>query len=327
MSDDAVQSDKTIITEPPPDMMPAAEAPAPAPADPYPVTPAPTPASETPPSEPGGTGGLDGKRMSLLEHLGELRSRLRNAAIALLVAMIGSFIIVERYFDWLTRPVREGMRAALPKEAGDSVNFYAKSLTEPFWVYMKLALIGGLIVAGPFVFWELWRFVAPGLYKKERRLTMLITGATAGCFAGGAVFAYFVLCKPAAYFLTKLLTGFQGDAHFHLAPMIMMDEVANFQMMTLAGCGLAFELPVVLSIMGWIGLVSSRGMFRFNRYAIVLAVFLGGVLTPSTDPFTQCLLAAPIFLLYNLSILVVWMIERARRKRDAALDRGEPVTT
>jgi sec-independent protein translocase protein TatC len=98
-------------------------------------------------------------------------------------------------------------------------------------------------------------------------------------------------------------------------------------MMTLAGCGLAFELPVVLSIMGWIGLVSSRGMFRFNRYAIVLAVFLGGVLTPSTDPFTQCLLAAPIFLLYNLSILVVWMIERARRKRDAALDRGEPVTT
>jgi sec-independent protein translocase protein TatC len=327
MPDDAAQSDKTIITEPPTEMMPAAEAPAPAPADPYPVTPAPAPSSETPPSEPGGTGGVDGKRMSLLEHLGELRSRLRNAAIALLLAMIGSFILVERYFDWLTRPVRKGMRAALPKEAGDSLNFYAKSLTEPFWVYMKLAIIGGLIVAGPFVFWELWKFVAPGLYRRERRLAILITGATAGCFAGGAVFAYFVLCEPAAYFLTKLLTSFQGDTHFHLAPMIMMDEVANFQMLTLAGCGLAFELPVVLSIMGWIGLISSRGMFKFNRYAVVLAVFLGGVLTPSTDPFTQCLLATPIFLLYNLSILVVWLIERARRKRDEALDRGEPVAS
>ena len=322
MSDDAVQSDKTIITEPPTDMGSARPTPAPT------IVTSPSEAatssapSETPQASPGTKEGLNGKRMSLLAHLAELRSHLRNAAIAFVLAMIGSFVLVQRYFDWLTRPVRKGM-----KDAGHDVNFYAKSLTEPFWVYMKLALIGGLIVAGPFVFWELWRFVAPGLYKKERRLTMLITGATAGCFAGGAVFAYFVLCKPAAYFLTKLLTGFQGDAHFHLAPMIMMDEVANFQMMTLAGCGLAFELPVVLSIMGWIGLVSSRGMFRFNRYAIVLAVFLGGVLTPSTDPFTQCLLAAPIFLLYNLSILVVWMIERARRKRDAALDRGEPVTT
>ena len=143
MPDDAVQSDKTIITEPPADMMPAAEAPAPALVDPPPAAPASSPPLDTPPSEQSGKGALDGKRMSLLEHLSELRSRLRNAAIALLLAMIGSFILVERYFDWLTRPVRKGMRAALPKEAGDSLNFYAKSLTEPFWVYMKLAIIGG----------------------------------------------------------------------------------------------------------------------------------------------------------------------------------------
>jgi sec-independent protein translocase protein TatC len=281
-------------------------------------------ASETTSDRPAKEG-LDGKRMSLLEHLGELRSHLRNAGIAFVVAMIGSFALVERYFDWLTRPVRTGMRAALPKEAGDNLSFYAKSLTEPFWVYMKLAIVGGIIIAGPFVLWEIWRFVAPGLYRKEKRLTMIIIGSTAGCFAAGSVFAYLVLCEPAAYFLTKLLTGFQGDAHFHLSPMIMMDEVANFQMMTLAGCGLAFELPVLLSILGWIGLISSKGMFKFNRYAIVLAVVLGGVLTPSTDPFTQCLLAAPIFVLYNISILVVWMIERARRRRDEALDRGEPL--
>ena len=356
--EDAGQSDKTIVTETPTDMMAAqpAVAPtvasvtdasataAPATVETAAVTPAtaewsalssemrtdqspaaaPASSSETR-TDPPAKEGLDGKRMSLLEHLGELRSRLRNAGIAFVVAMIGSFVLVERYFDWLTRPVRTGMRAALPKEAGDNLNFYAKSLTEPFWVYMKLAIIGGLILAGPVVVWELWRFVAPGLYRKERRLTMLIIGSTVGCFAAGSVFAYLVLCEPAAYFLTKLLTNFQGDAHFHLSPMIMMDEVANFQMMTLAGCGLAFELPVVLSILGWIGLISSRGMLKFNRYAIVLAVVLGGVLTPSTDPFTQCLLAAPIFLLYNISILVVWLIERARRRRDEALDRGEPL--
>jgi Twin arginine targeting (Tat) protein translocase TatC len=366
--DDAGQSDKTIVTEFPTDLMAdqAASAVAPATAElstaapaivettavapatiqSPPVVPGTHEWSSTPsemrtdPSPPAASAsssetssdrpakdGLDGKRMSLLEHLGELRSRLRNAGIAFVVAMIGSFVLVERYFDWLTRPVRTGMRAALPKEAGDNLSFYAKSLTEPFWVYMKLAIVGGLILAGPFVLWEIWRFVAPGLYRKERRLTMLIIGSTVGCFAAGSVFAYLVLCEPAAYFLTKLLTNFQGDAHFHLSPMIMMDEVANFQMMTLAGCGLAFELPVVLSILGWIGLISSRGMFKFNRYAIVLAVVLGGVLTPSTDPFTQCLLAAPIFVLYNISILVVWTIERARRRRDEALDRGDPIAS
>jgi len=264
--EDAGSSDKTIVTEVPTDMMapqptvasavaPATDAsPTAAPATVESPTAAPATAewsalssemrtdqspagapassSETR-TDPPAKEGLDGKRMSLLEHLGELRSRLRNAGIAFVVAMIGSFVLVERYFDWLTRPVRTGMRAALPKEAGENLNFYAKSLTEPFWVYMKLAIVGGLILAGPFVVWELWRFVAPGLYRKERRLTMLIIGSTVGCFAVGSVFAYLVLCEPAAYFLTKLLTNFQGDAHFHLSPMIMMDEVANFQMMTL----------------------------------------------------------------------------------------------
>jgi sec-independent protein translocase protein TatC len=273
-------------------------------------------AAEAPAPEQEKKEGLDSKRMSLLEHLSELRTRLRNAAIAFALAMIGSFYLVEKYFDYLTRPVRQGM-----KDAGHEVNFYAKSLTEPFWVYMKLAIIGGLIVAGPFVFWEVWKFVAPGLYRRERRLALLIVLSTALCFAGGSLFAYFVLCQPAAYYLTKLLTSFSsGSLPFRLDPMIMMDEVANFQMLTLAGCGVAFELPVVLSILGWMGLVSSKGLFKFNRYALVLSVVLGGVLTPSTDPFTQCLLAAPIFGLYNLSILVVWLIERAARKRASALE-------
>jgi sec-independent protein translocase protein TatC len=162
--------------------------------------------------------------------------------------MIGSFIFVQHYFDWLTRPVRRGLR-----DAGHEMNFYAKSLTEPFWVYMKLAIVGGLLISAPFIFWELWRFVAPGLYRKERRLGVLIAVATGVCFLGGAAFSYAFMCEPAAYYLTKLCTSFAGDLPFKLDTMLMMDEVANFQMMTLAGCGVAFELPVVLSILGWMG--------------------------------------------------------------------------
>ena len=267
---------------------------------------------ETQPS--GGPGQTEEKRMSFLEHLVELRVRMRNAAIAFILAMIGSFIVVQHYFDWLTRPVRRGLRAA-----GHEMNFYAKSLTEPFWVFMKLAIVGGLLVSAPFIFWELWRFIAPGLYKRERRIGVLIAVSTGVCFIGGAAFSYAFMCEPAAYYLTKLCTSFAGDLPFKLDTMLMMDEVANFQMMTLAGCGVAFELPVILSILGWIGLISARGLLKFNKYAIVLAFVVAAVLTPSTDPFTQTLLAVPMFGLYNISILVVWMIERARRKRDAAL--------
>jgi sec-independent protein translocase protein TatC len=290
------------------------ESQAPSPQDPYlgqAVAPAqiagdgPPPAADA--SDPGE------KRMSFLEHLIELRSRLRNAALAFLLAMIASFIFVQHYFDWLTRPVRRGLR-----DAGHEMNFYAKSLTEPFWVYMKLAIVGGLLISAPFIFWELWRFVAPGLYRRERRLGILIASATAVCFLGGAAFSYAVMCEPAAYYLTKLCTSFAGDLPFKLDTLIMMDEVANFQMMTMAGCGIAFELPVVLSILGWMGILSSRALLKFNKYAIVLAFVVGAILTPSTDPFTQTLLALPIFALYNVSILVVWLIERSRRKREAA---------
>jgi sec-independent protein translocase protein TatC len=259
----------------------------------------------------------DEKRMSFLDHLVELRSRLRNSAIAFLVALIGSFVFVEKYFDWLTRPVRLGLR-----DAGHEMNFYARSLTEPFWVYMKLALVGGLLISTPFIFWELWRFIAPGLYKKERRIGIIISGSTGLCFAGGAVFAYAFLSRPAAYFLTALCKTFAGDLPFKLDTMLMMEDVANFQMLTLAGTGVAFELPVVLSILGWVGLVSSRKLLKFDKYAVVLAFVVGAVVTPSGDPFTQTLLALPVFALYNISILVVWLIERARRKRDAALDAG-----
>ncbi len=284
--------------------------------DPYAASAAVATPAEAAPPVPAGDG-LDEKRMSFIEHLGELRARLRNSALAFLAALVVSFIFVRTYFDWLTRPVRLGLR-----DAHHDMNFYARSLTEPFWVYMKLALVGGLIVSAPFIFWELWRFVAPGLYRKERRIAILITGSIAVCFLGGAVFSYTVMCEPAAYYLTKLCTSFAGDLPFKLDTMLMMDDVANFQMMTLAGCGLAFELPVLLSILGWVGILSSRGLLKFNKFAIVLAFVVGAVLTPSTDPFTQTLLALPIFILYNVSILVVWLLERARRKRDAALEAG-----
>jgi sec-independent protein translocase protein TatC len=260
---------------------------------------------------------IDSHRMSLLEHLSELRVRLRNAAIFFIVAMLASFYFVVRFFEILTRPVRRGMI-----KAGFEPILNVKSITEVFWVYMKLAIIAGVIIASPLVLWELWKFIAPGLYKKERRLAVVVTGSTALCFMGGAVFGYLVLCEPAAYYMMSLLRteSLRTNVTFALHPQLMMDEVADFLMLTLAGTGAAFELPVIIAVLGALGLVTTRQLWKFNKYALVLATVAGAVLTPSTDPFTQMLLAGPLFMLYQISIAVVWLLERARKRKDAALD-------
>ena len=252
--------------------------------------------------------------MSLLEHLQELRVRLRNAGIAFLLSMILAFVFVREFFAVLIKPTVAGISAA----TGKAVRLQATTPTEGFWVMMKLAVVGGLMVAAPLVFWELWKFVAPGLYKKEKRMAMAVTASTGVCFAGGALFGYFVLSQPAAYFLTQMLTDFGKGQPFEVVAEYRIENVTDFLMMTLAGCGVAFELPVVLVLLGALGIISARGLWKFSKYALILSAVAGAVLTPSTDVFTQVLLAGPLYALYNISILLVWVIERARRKRDAA---------
>ena len=151
---------------------------------------------------------VDEARMTFLEHLYDLRLRLRNAALIFLVATIGSFFFFKTYFDWLTRPARVAYTAALGREP----MFVFTGPTEPFWVYTKLAMYGALLVSSPFIIWELWKFIAPGLYRKEKRLALLVTIATAVCFIGGALFGYALISKPALTFLFGLSEAVCGSA-------------------------------------------------------------------------------------------------------------------
>lgn len=254
--------------------------------------------------------------MTFVEHLAELRVRLRNAALVFLVAVIVSFFFVKKYFDVLTRPAQDAWTVAL---AGQKPTFYFVNPTEPFWVYTKLAMYVALLAASPFVFWELWKFVAPGLYKRERRMALLVTGATAMCFIAGALFGYLVLSTPALTYLLSFAESFPSG--FEIKPTIMMDEVVGFMTAMLLGTGVAFELPVVLAVLGWMGLITAKGLWRFNKYALILSAVVGGVLTPGPDVLSQLLMAGPLFGLYNVSILLVWLIERARRKKLEALEK------
>lgn len=258
------------------------------------------------------------KRMSLFEHLHELRLRMRNAAIAFLLSMIVAFVFNKRLYEILTRPVRSAI-----KHANQNIRFIITEPGEAFWVYFKLSIVAGLIFSAPLVFWELWKFVAPGLYKKEKKFALLVVGATAFCFIGGAVFGYFFLVEPAIYFLVTLTDAVPvptGTDPILIEPMMKMDAVGDFTSMMLLGCGVAFELPVIVSVMGALGIVSSKALWKFNKYSLVLSALMGGILTPGGDVVSQMLLAGPVFLLYNVSIGIVWLIERGRKKEQTVAD-------
>ena len=278
-----------------------------------------TPPSEVDPTETDPAEG-DDKRMSLFDHLSELRQRLRNSFIIFVLSLIVAFVFKRRLYEILTRPVRVAI-----KHANQDVRFVILAPGEAFWVFFKLSVFVGLIIAAPLIFWELWKFVAPGLYKKEKKLALLVVGSTALCFLGGAVFGYYVLMEPAIYFLVSLTETVPADAaagipNLEIDQMMSMEKVAGFATMMLLGCGIAFELPVVVSLMGALSIVSARGLWNFNKYSLVLSALLGGILTPGGDVVSQMLLAGPIFALYNLSILVVMLIEKSRKKQEAAMD-------
>jgi sec-independent protein translocase protein TatC len=313
---------------------------------------------------------LEDARMSLLEHLQELRQRLRNAGIAFIVALVGSFYFIEDFFQLLANPIKLAM-----VELGLKPSIYYSGVGTGFWVYFKLSIIVAILVASPLIFWEIWKFVAPGLYKKEKKLALTITAATAFCFIGGSLFGYKMLSKTTCIYLlgighraeaaevmekkkaellpkrlaeaetaakaeaakagkpTETVTAdrlkveqavereLQATLPMDVMPWLMMDQVMDFQVMMLLGCGAAFELPVVLSVLGWIALVSARGLWKFNKYALILCAVTGGILTPSPDAISQLMLAGPLYALYNVSIVIVWLIERGRKKREAELEK------
>jgi sec-independent protein translocase protein TatC len=219
----------------------------------------------------------------------------------------------------LARPVEQALRAL-----GQPPTIVKSGPAEGFWVQFQLSLVLGLAAALPLIFWELWKFVAPGLYRREKRIVLAMTAVTGACFLGGALFGYSLLSKTTHLIL--LGSGVQapppGATGLTVVNMLSMEKVAHFQIGLLLGCGVAFELPVVLGLLGWLGLISARGMWRFNKYALVLSACAGALLTPGGEAYAQLLLAGPLYALYNLSIGIVWLIER---RKNAQPDLSSPL--
>ncbi len=272
---------------------------------------------------------LDDRRMPFTEHLAELRTRLRNSVLAVAILTIVAFVFKEKLFALLERPLRIAWAQA-PKDLSPEINF--TNLIDPFMVYFKLALFAAVMGASPVIFHQIWKFISPGLYRRERRLALPFIVTSVLLFFGGAFFAYqFVLPQGYGYFLgfsSQSLESMRGvlsadGMQIRLRPMLSMDEYFSLTTTLLLMFGAVFELPLLLSILSLIGIVTPRGLWRFNRYFILIAFILGAILTPGDLVVGQVAMGGSLTVLYNLSILVALLFARDRKKRREAEEAAE----
>ena len=231
----------------------------------------------------------DDLQLSLRDHLMELRKRLKWALLWLLIGFCGSYYWSQQIFHFLMQPVF----AALPE--GEKALHFASSV-EPFLIYLKVGLYAGLFVASPFIFWQIWLFVAPGLYRRERRKIVPFVVAATLFFVGGAVFCYLVILPPTFEFLIK-------NAGPNITPVLMMDQQLGLVMLLVLAFGIIFELPMILTLLAMMGVVDYKFLSKYRRHAIILNVVIAAIVTPTGDPFNLALMALPMMICYELGVL------------------------
>ena len=261
---------------------------------------------------------IDDTAAPLIEHLAELRTRLIHAILAFLVAMILCFTVWNPIFNFLTVPICGELA-----ELGQDCRLQLIKLQEGFMTAIRISLFGGFALAFPFIGYQLWRFVAPGLYRSEKNAFLPFLIASPVLFMIGAAFAYYVVLPLAFDFFLGFQQGPVGadaEATGELPGTIIafqgsMEEYLGLTLKCLMAFGLCFQLPVLLSLMGKAGLVSAAGLRATRKYAVVGILVLAAVVTPP-DVITQIILFTVVYALYEISIQLVAMIET---KREAQL--------
>ena len=240
--------------------------------------------------------------MSLLQHLGELRTRILKALIGFAVAFVACWFFVEEIAQFLARPIYR----FLPP--GERLIFLG--VTDPFILYVKVAALAAIFVAAPWVVWQAWRFISPGLYRKERRWAVPFVFAGSFFFLAGGVFAYTVAFPFAVEFLLGMGAAWE--------PQIAVTRYYRFLLYVILGLALMFELPVVIFLLAQIGLVTPRFLLRHFRWAVLLIFVAAAFVTPTPDVVNLCLFALPTIALYLLGVGAAALTTRGKRKRAAA---------
>jgi sec-independent protein translocase protein TatC len=240
--------------------------------------------------------------MPLTSHLEELRKRLMIASLSWLVAFLGCYSVAEKLFKILSEPVQ----SALPK--GSSLVFI--QATEPFFTYLKVAAVAGVLVALPIIMWQIWGFIAPALYKNEKRFAVPFVLASCFCFGVGTYFGFFFVFPTIFTFLVKFGTG-SGEIN----AMLSMGAYLTLSTRLLFAFGMVFELPIIIFFLSRMGIVDYKWLAAKRKIALLLAFVIGAVLTPP-DVFSQASIAVPFILLYEVGIIVARLFGKKKTVDD-----------
>lgn len=246
---------------------------------------------------------------SLTAHMAELRKRILWCVLAIIAATIACYMVREPIYAFLITPLAEAM-------GDDSTRrLIFTGLPEMFFTYLRIAFFAGCFLTFPFILWQVWMFVAPGLYKNEKKVFLPYLIATPVLFfLGGALVYYFLMPVAWKFFLSFQSTGAETILPVQLEPKV--GEYLDIVMTLIFAFGLSFQLPVLLTLLGHAGFVRSDDLRKFRKYAIVIAFSIAAVITPP-DVFSQIALAVPLCGLYEIAILLVSRIEKARDAKRA----------
>jgi sec-independent protein translocase protein TatC len=242
--------------------------------------------------------------MGFLDHLEELRKRIVWSIIAVFVGFIGCWFAAPRLVDLMQRPITDVLhRHQLPEKL-----VYLNPV-DPFNLYLKVAGVAGLFVASPFVLYQLWLFIAPGLYRHEKKYVMPFMASSVGLFLAGGYFGYRIVYPRALEFLI--------DFGKQFAPMITIEEYTQLFVTIIVGMGAIFEMPIIIFFLALMGIVSAGWMWRNIRYSIMGIFIIAAIITPTPDIVNMCIFAAPMLGLYVLSIAIAWLVHPTQRKKRA----------
>ena len=268
------------------------------------------------------------KEMSFLDHLEELRWHIVRSVIAVLVVTVWAFLNKGLIFDTIilgpARPnflsyrvlCKLGQRLNLPDLCIEKVDFIIqnRTMTGQFTTHIMISFITGFIVAFPYIFWEIWRFIMPGLHTTERRMTRGAVLFVTGLFAIGTFFGYFILSPLTINFLA----GYQVSELNAVGNFIdLSDYISTLTFMVLA-CAIMFQLPAVVLVATKAGLINAQLMRKFRKHSFIVILIIAAILTPSPDVFSQMILAIPLYILYELSIFMAASAGKAAALRAKA---------
>lgn len=237
---------------------------------------------------------LEEAQMGILEHLAELRQRIVYSLIWLAVGFVIAWFWHEPLFEWMMIPLQEGAPNL------EAAKMHHKDLAEPIYVFLKISLLAGVFIGAPGILYNIWKFIAPGLYESERRLIWPFVGLGTLFFGIGASFCYFIVLPYGYHFLLQFSDPVSD-------PQLMMAEYFALTTKLMFGFGLIFELPVVSLFLAMLGVITHRTLLDYWRYAIVLAFLMAALLTPP-DIITQSMMAGPLVILYALSVFLAWLV-------------------